>query len=102
MSSVAMTVHDLTVSYGESTVVDGVSLTLSRGEVLGLVGESGSGKSQTAFSILGLLPPDAHVSAEALEFGGLQLRDLSRGAMNALRGAHIAYVPQEPMSNLDP
>ena len=94
--------HGLTVAYGDSIVVDGVSLTVSRGEVLGLVGESGSGKSQTAFSILGLLPPDAEVSADTLEFGGQELQDLNRAAMNKLRGRHIAYIPQEPMSNLDP
>ena len=73
-----------------------------RGEVLGLVGESGSGKSQTAFSILGLLPPEAKVSADNITFGGEELAGMSRSAMNRLRGCRIAYVPQEPMSNLDP
>jgi peptide/nickel transport system permease protein len=101
-----LVLRDLRVAYptadGESVVVDGVSLTVSRGEVLGLVGESGSGKSQTAFSILGLLPPDARVSADKLQFGGQELQGLGRAAMNKLRGRHIAYVPQEPMSNLDP
>jgi peptide/nickel transport system permease protein len=101
-----LVLHNLRVAYptaeDESVVVDGVSLALSRGEVLGLVGESGSGKSQTAFSILGLLPPDAEVSADTLEFGGQELQDLSRAGMNKLRGRHIAYIPQEPMSNLDP
>jgi peptide/nickel transport system ATP-binding protein/peptide/nickel transport system permease protein len=101
-----LVLRDLRVAYptaeGESVVVDGVSLTLSRGEVLGLVGESGSGKSQTAFSILGLLPPEGHVSAERMEFGGQELQGLDRAAMNQLRGRHIAYIPQEPMSNLDP
>jgi peptide/nickel transport system permease protein len=101
-----LVLRDLRVAYptaeDESVVVDGVSLTLSRGEVLGLVGESGSGKSQTAFSILGLLPPEARVSAERMEFGGQELQGLNRAAMNELRGRHIGYIPQEPMSNLDP
>jgi peptide/nickel transport system ATP-binding protein/peptide/nickel transport system permease protein len=101
-----LVLHNLRVAYptaeDESVVVDGVSLALSRGEVLGLVGESGSGKSQTAFSILGLLPPEARVSADRMEFGGQELQGLGRAAMNQLRGRHIAYIPQEPMSNLDP
>lgn len=103
---VLLEVDDLRVAYpkldGESVVVDGVSLVVRRGEVLGLVGESGSGKSQTAFSILGLLPPEAKVSAENITFGGEELAGMSRAAMNQLRGSRIAYVPQEPMSNLDP
>ena len=101
-----LVLENLRVAYprgeGESVVVDGVSLSVRRGEVLGLVGESGSGKSQTAFSVLGLLPPDARVSADRMQFGGQELQGLSRAAMNTLRGRHIAYIPQEPMSNLDP
>ncbi|WAH97307.1 dipeptide/oligopeptide/nickel ABC transporter permease/ATP-binding protein [Arthrobacter sp. MMS18-M83] len=103
---VLLAVDNLKVDYpvdgGRRTVVDGVSLTVCRGQVLGLVGESGSGKSQTAFSLLGLLPPEARVSAGRLLFDGMELKGLGRGAMNRLRGKRIAYVPQEPMSNLDP
>ena len=83
-------------------VVEDVSLYLNRGEVLGLVGESGSGKSQTSFSILGLLPPDASVFADCIELDGQSLDQLSESAMQELRGKKMAYVPQEPMSNLDP
>jgi peptide/nickel transport system ATP-binding protein/peptide/nickel transport system permease protein len=100
-------VEDLTVSYpGQSgepvVVVDRVSVSVRRGEVLGLVGESGSGKSQTVFSILGLLPEGACGSAGRMSFAGRELGGLSRAAMNELRGRRIGYVPQEPMSNLDP
>ncbi|MGW7756678.1 dipeptide/oligopeptide/nickel ABC transporter permease/ATP-binding protein [Streptomyces violaceusniger] len=101
-----LAVEDLRVTYatrdGERTVVDGVSLTVRRGEVVGLVGESGSGKSQTAFAILGLLPPEGRSEADRLSFDGRDLRGLGRKERNALRGCRIAYVPQEPMSNLDP
>ena len=86
----------------ESVVVKSVSLSLQRGEILGLVGESGSGKSQTAFSVLGLLPPQARTSAAHMTFDGQDLRGLSTKAMNQLRGKRIGYIPQEPMSNLDP
>jgi peptide/nickel transport system permease protein len=93
-----LVVRDLRVAYDQE-VVGGVSLAVRRGEVLGLVGESGSGKTQTAFAILGLLPPEARVSSGQLLFDGQQL---SRAAIPKLRGRRIAYVPQEPMSNLDP
>ncbi|MFD8815036.1 dipeptide/oligopeptide/nickel ABC transporter permease/ATP-binding protein [Streptomyces sp. NPDC059627] len=101
-----LVLEGLTVSYptasGEKTVVDGVSLTVRRGEVLGLVGESGSGKSQTAFAVLGLLPREARVSSGRLVFDGKELAGLGRAELNRYRGRRIAYVPQEPMSNLDP
>lgn len=99
-------VDNLKVTYavdgGTRTVVDGVSLVVERGKVLGLVGESGSGKSQTAFSLLGLLPPEAGMQADRIRFDGDELGGLGRGAMNRFRGKRIAYIPQEPMSNLDP
>ncbi|MBL1111477.1 dipeptide/oligopeptide/nickel ABC transporter permease/ATP-binding protein [Streptomyces sp. 110] len=101
-----LAVENLRVTYpahdGERTVVDGVSLTVRRGEVVGLVGESGSGKSQTAFAVLGLLPPEGRSEADRLSFDGRDLRGLGAKERNALRGCRIAYVPQEPMSNLDP
>lgn len=86
----------------EKVVVDGVSLYVSKGEILGLVGESGSGKSQTSFGILGLLPPEATVAASSLSLGGESLLGRSEAHMQELRGVRMAYVPQEPMSNLDP
>ncbi|MGA5508146.1 dipeptide/oligopeptide/nickel ABC transporter permease/ATP-binding protein [Streptomyces umbrinus] len=107
-----LTVEGLRISYprtggsgssgGDKVVVDGVGLTVERGEVLGLVGESGSGKSQTAFAVLGLLPNEAEVTADQMSFVGKELLGVSRAALNALRGRGIGYVPQEPMSNLDP
>ena len=86
-------------------VVHDVSLTVRRGEVHGLIGESGSGKTQTAFSVLRLLPRGGRVtgrhrsSSRACDLDhGLGERDFA-----AIRAAaSIAYIPQEPMSNLDP
>jgi len=99
-------VAGLSIAYptqdGLRTVVDDVSLHVRKGEVLGLVGESGSGKTQTAFSILGLLPSEAMITAGTLRFDGASLRTLDRRGRAALRGKRIAYIPQEPMSNLDP
>jgi peptide/nickel transport system permease protein len=84
------------------SVVKGVDLDIARGEVLGLVGESGSGKTQTAFATLGVLPNEAVVTGGSIRFEGKELIGLSDGDMRPLRGKKIAYIPQEPMSNLDP
>ncbi|WBB79887.1 dipeptide/oligopeptide/nickel ABC transporter permease/ATP-binding protein [Micromonospora sp. WMMD882] len=104
---VLLRVEQLAVRYvaedgATKTVVRDVSLHVARGEVLGLVGESGSGKSQTSFAILGLLPPEAQVAARQLALGGRSLVGLPEREMQKLRGQRMAYVPQEPMSNLDP
>jgi peptide/nickel transport system permease protein len=100
-------VEGLSVGYDSpdgtvKTVVRDVSLTVRRGEVHGLIGESGSGKTQTAWSILRLLPAGGRIVGGAIEFEGADLASASAKEMTALRGRKIAYVPQEPMSNLDP
>ena len=102
-----LSVRNLSVGYGlpdgsEKTVVEDVALTVRRGEVHGLIGESGSGKTQTAFSILRLLPGGGRIVAGSITFEGTDLAVLSAKEMTALRGKKIAYIPQEPMSNLDP
>ncbi|MBE4740838.1 MULTISPECIES: dipeptide/oligopeptide/nickel ABC transporter permease/ATP-binding protein [Streptomyces] len=82
-------------------VVHGVDLDVRRGEIHGLVGESGSGKSQIVFSVLGILPREALTLAGSVHLDGVDLL-ADEGRMRAARGRRIAYVPQEPMSNLDP
>ncbi|QZY30454.1 dipeptide/oligopeptide/nickel ABC transporter permease/ATP-binding protein [Nocardioides coralli] len=83
-------------------VVHDVDLTVRRGDVLGLVGESGSGKTQTAFAVLGLLPQGGEVLGGSITVDGTDVLDLPGPARRQLLGSKIAYVPQEPMSNLDP
>jgi ABC-type dipeptide/oligopeptide/nickel transport system ATPase component/ABC-type dipeptide/oligopeptide/nickel transport system permease subunit len=107
-----LSVDHLSVGYPQADgslkfVVQDVSLFVDKGEVLGIVGESGSGKTQTAFSILGLLPDNAKIAAGHIVFDGTDLVSpdsgvISQKAMAAFRGKRIAYIPQEPMSNLDP
>ena len=105
-------VADLRIQYpqpggGRKTVVDGVSWYVDRDEVLGIVGESGSGKSQSAFAVLGLLPDNALVTSGQIIFDGHQTVDtrsqrINQSILSELRGKRISYIPQEPMSNLDP
>jgi len=83
-------------------VVQDVSLDIRPGEVHGLIGESGSGKTQTAWSVLRLLPPGGQILAGSIQFDGQDLVNASSGAMREIRGRRLAYIPQEPMSNLDP
>jgi peptide/nickel transport system permease protein len=97
-----LTVRGLQVAYGDTTVVHGVDLHVDAGEVLGLVGESGSGKTQTAFAVLGLLPEGGRVPVGSVVLGGEELIGMPARRRSALLGTAMAYVPQEPMSNLDP
>ena len=87
----------------EAAVVEGLSLTLAEGEILGLVGESGCGKSVTARSILRLLPsPPARVAAGSIRFAGEDVLGLDSTGLRRLRGGKIAMVFQEPMTSLNP
>lgn len=104
---IVLEVSNLSVGYpspdgGTKKVVYDVSLTVRRGEVHGLVGESGSGKTQTAWSILRLLPEGGKIVGGSILFKGKDLAQLSGRDMEKMRGRNIAYIPQEPMSNLDP
>ncbi|HEY0188390.1 MAG TPA: dipeptide/oligopeptide/nickel ABC transporter permease/ATP-binding protein [Cellulomonas sp.] len=103
---VILRVQDLHIGYaqaaGTKEVVHGVSLDVRRGEVLGLIGESGSGKTQTAFGVLRLLPVGGGLTDGRVLWHGTDMATLDQRAMAKIRGRKIAYVPQEPMSNLDP
>lgn len=102
----ALRIDNLRVAHvtpnGETEVVHGVTLDIAPGEVVGIVGESGSGKSQTVFSVLDLLPSTGRATADAIWVGGKDISRASGKQRHALLGREIGYVPQEPMSNLDP
>ncbi|GAA2971738.1 dipeptide/oligopeptide/nickel ABC transporter permease/ATP-binding protein [Streptomyces enissocaesilis] len=102
-----LSVRGLAVAYAQpdgtdKEVVHGVDLDVHPGEIVGLVGESGSGKSQTAFSILGILPQGGRVTRGSITVNGQEAAGMSERDHRALRGRTAGYVPQEPMSNLDP
>ncbi len=79
-----------------------VSFSLAAGRVLGLVGETGAGKSLTAQSICGLLRPPARIVGGRVSFDGKDLTAMPSDELNALRGAEIAMVVQNPRTSLDP
>lgn len=87
---------------GAWLAVDGVDLSVRRGEILGLVGESGSGKSVTGFSLIGLIDPPGEVNAGRIVFDGIELRDLNEEQMRQLRGNRIAMIFQDPLMTLNP
>jgi peptide/nickel transport system ATP-binding protein len=84
--------------------VDGVSLTIRRGETLALVGESGCGKSMTALAIMGLLPRPAGriVAGSVMLKGQGDLTRLTPSQMRELRGRAVSMIFQEPMTSLNP
>jgi peptide/nickel transport system ATP-binding protein len=87
---------------GVVKAVDGVSLQLKQGEILGLVGESGSGKSMTGFSLMNLVDKPGRVQADRLFFDGRDLQTLSAKEYRALRGNAMAMIFQDPMMTLNP
>ncbi|HEV2896662.1 MAG TPA: ABC transporter ATP-binding protein [Pseudaminobacter sp.] len=98
-------VADLRVRFptraGVIEAVRGISFSLGR-ERLGIVGESGSGKSQTGRAIMGLTPPNALISADKLEFDGIDLLRAPAKLRRDLRGNRIAMILQDPKYSLNP
>ena len=94
-------VADLTVAFGGREVVSDVSLTVDRGQRLGIIGESGSGKTLTALSIIGLAPDVATVTG-SVELDGVELIGRPDRELAQLRGPGVAMVFQIPMTALNP
>jgi ABC-type dipeptide/oligopeptide/nickel transport system ATPase component len=86
---------------GSVTAVAGVDLDVRAGECLGVVGESGSGKTQLLLSILGLLPPQAHLGG-SIRFHDTELLGMPASELNRIRGSRIAMIFQDPMTALNP
>lgn len=97
-----LSVSHLTVDYGSHRALNDFNLTLESGEVVGLVGESGSGKSTLALAMLSLLPARAKVAGGAVFFRGQDVLQLPSKRLEAIRGAGIAMIFQEPAVALHP
>lgn len=94
-----LSVRDLRVDYGRRTVLDGIDLTVGRGEILGLIGETGSGKSTLFRALLGLVAP----AAGSIELDGQRLDCLRGKALRDFRRSNrLHHVFQDPLRSLDP
>ncbi len=106
MTEPLLRVRDLRVAFRSGKknreVLHGVSFDMMAGETLAIVGESGSGKSTTASAIVGLLPGTGHVTEGSITLDGRELTTAKRAELEHIRGRDIGYVPQDPMSNLNP
>ncbi len=101
--SALLDLHAVSVSIGQAALLDGISLQVQRGQILGLVGESGSGKSLTAMAAMGLLPLiGGRVTQGAVRFDGQDMAAMTDAQRRKLRGGRIGFVTQNPMTALDP
>ena len=87
---------------GEVKALNGVSISLNEGEVLGIVGESGSGKSVTAYSLMGLTAHPGKLISGELNFNGHQVENMSEKEMRKMRGNEVSIIFQDPMTSLNP
>jgi oligopeptide/dipeptide ABC transporter ATP-binding protein len=105
-TSPLLEVQDLNTQFftrkGVARVLEGLTFSVGKGEIVGLVGESGSGKSVTGFSIVRLLKHPGRIVSGSVKFEGKELTSLSDDAIQSLRGREISMVFQNPRSSLNP
>ncbi|MBT0778676.1 ABC transporter ATP-binding protein [Paracoccus versutus] len=101
-----LTIRNLTVRFatstGSFTAVDGIDVTVDKGEVLAIVGESGSGKSVSMLAAMGLLPDTATVTADEMTFDGQDLLRMTPRQRRRIIGREITMIFQEPIASLNP
>lgn len=106
MNKPVLEIQNLTTRFeseqGIANALDGVSLQIHEGEVVGLVGESGSGKSMTGYSIMGLVEHPGCIVNGSILYRGRNLCSLSPEELRKLRGDRIAMIFQDPMMSLNP
>ncbi|AXC51194.1 ABC transporter ATP-binding protein [Paracoccus suum] len=99
-------VRDLVVEFpgrhGTLRALDGVSLSIRPGEILGVVGESGAGKSMTGLAVQQLLEPPGRIASGAVLLDGQRIDNLPESAMTRIRGRQIGAIFQDPLTSLNP
>jgi len=102
MSDAILQVHELSVGYGETVLVDKVSFTLRRGEVLGLIGESGAGKSTLGLAVMGHYRGALRPLSGAITFLGNVYRPQDATHLALHQGKRICYVAQSASAGFNP
>ena len=102
MSGPVLEIERLRLEIDGAAVVDGLSLSVSEGEIVALVGESGCGKSLSALAVLRLLPEAVNLAGGRIMLEGRDLASLDLDAMAAVRGRDASIIFQEPTASLDP
>ncbi len=106
MSEKLLEINDERLSFftpaGEVKALNGVSLSMEEGEVLGIVGESGSGKSVTAYSIMGLTAYPGKLVGGTIRFNGHQIDKMTEKEFRKIRGNEVSIIFQDPMTSLNP
>ncbi len=104
--NVVLRIEDLAIDFrtyeGLAHVVDRVNIHIGEREIVGLVGESGCGKTVTAKAVMGILPIQARIIRGKILFKDTDLLQLSQQERHLLRGRETAFIPQDPMSSLNP
>lgn len=106
MTEPVLSVRNLQVEFasrrGTLRAIDGVSLDIAKGEVLGVVGESGAGKSVTGLSVIGLIDPPGRIAGGEIRLAGLRIDNLPPEEMRRIRGKRIGMIFQDPLTSLNP
>ena len=101
-----LNIRNLTVKFatatGSFTAVDGIDVTVDKGEVLAIVGESGSGKSVSMLAVMGLLPDTATITADEMTYDGQDISNMTAAQRRKLIGREITMIFQEPVASLNP
>ena len=101
-----LNIRNLTVRFatatGSFTAVDGIDVSVDKGEVLAIVGESGSGKSVSMLAVMGLLPDTATITADEMTYDGRDISRLTASERRKLIGREITMIFQEPIASLNP
>src|SRR5947209_17309686 len=106
MTEPVLSVRNLKVEFasrrGALHAIDGVSLDIAKGEVLGVVGESGAGKSVTGLAVIGLIDPPGRISGGEIHLSGLRIDNLPVEEMRRIRGRRNGMIFQDPLTSLNP